>query len=69
MLQVGPEDNVHYQPLLEQLDEIQKEGKAFACLMPTMGTARGSERAACCVERLVHARQTEAGSSCETDRQ
>ncbi|XP_043402402.1 carbonic anhydrase 9 isoform X1 [Chelonia mydas] len=29
-LQVGPEDNVHYQPLLEQLDEIQKEGKETA---------------------------------------
>ncbi|CAM5112272.1 unnamed protein product [Eretmochelys imbricata] len=29
-LQVGPEDNVHYQPLLEQLDEIQEEGKETA---------------------------------------
>lgn len=26
-LQVGPEDNVHYQPLLEQLHEVQEEGK------------------------------------------
>ncbi|XP_074850561.1 carbonic anhydrase 9-like isoform X2 [Carettochelys insculpta] len=26
-LQVGPEDNVHYQPLLEQLPEVQEEGK------------------------------------------
>ncbi|XP_050799593.1 carbonic anhydrase 9 isoform X2 [Gopherus flavomarginatus] len=26
-LQVGPEDNVHYQPLLEQLHKIQEEGK------------------------------------------
>ncbi|KAG6923168.1 carbonic anhydrase 9 [Chelydra serpentina] len=26
-LQVGPEDNVHYQPVLEQLREVQEEGK------------------------------------------